>query len=72
MAAATARAASLLLEEREVGARVELLDFDMPGFWEQNGYHMRGDPWTEERYGGMSVSQAMINKMRKESKSEGR
>jgi len=47
----------------------ELLDFDMPGFWEQNGYHMRGDPWTEERYGGMSVSQAMINKMRKESKS---
>ena len=50
----------------------ELLDFDMPGFWEQNGYHMRGDPWAEERYGGMSVSQAMINKMRKESKSEGR
>ncbi|MDO9398875.1 MAG: sulfite oxidase-like oxidoreductase [Herbiconiux sp.] len=22
-----------------------------PGFWEQNGYHDRGDPWTEERYG---------------------
>jgi DMSO/TMAO reductase YedYZ molybdopterin-dependent catalytic subunit len=46
----------------------ELLDYDMPGFWEQNGYHMRGDPWTEERYGGMSVTQAMINKKRKESK----
>ena len=30
---------------------IELLDGDFPGFWEQNGYHMRGDPWTEERYG---------------------
>jgi DMSO/TMAO reductase YedYZ molybdopterin-dependent catalytic subunit len=29
----------------------ELMDEDYPGFWEQNGYHMRGDPWTEERYG---------------------
>lgn len=23
---------------------------DEPGFWEQNGYHLRGDPWQEERY----------------------
>lgn len=30
---------------------IELLEEDYPGFWEQNGYHMRGDPWTEERYG---------------------
>ena len=22
-----------------------------PGFWERNGYHMRGDPFAEERYG---------------------
>ncbi len=29
---------------------VEFLDHEEPGFWEQNGYHMRGDPWTEERY----------------------
>jgi len=29
----------------------ELLEEDVPGFWEQNGYHMRGDPWQEERYG---------------------
>ena len=29
----------------------EFLEEDYPGFWEQNGYHMRGDPWTEERYG---------------------
>lgn len=26
-------------------------DRDSPGFWERRGYHMRGDPWTEERYG---------------------
>ncbi len=29
----------------------EVLEEDYPGFWEQNGYHMRGDPWGEERYG---------------------
>jgi DMSO/TMAO reductase YedYZ molybdopterin-dependent catalytic subunit len=30
---------------------LELMDGDWPGFWEQNGYHMRGDPWQDERYG---------------------
>jgi DMSO/TMAO reductase YedYZ molybdopterin-dependent catalytic subunit len=29
----------------------QLLEEDVPGFWEQNGYHRRGDPWREERYG---------------------
>ena len=29
----------------------EFLEQDYPGFWEQNGYHMRGEPWAEERYG---------------------
>jgi DMSO/TMAO reductase YedYZ molybdopterin-dependent catalytic subunit len=28
----------------------ELTAEDVPGFWEQNGYHMRGDPWKEQRY----------------------
>lgn len=23
-----------------------------PGFWEVNGYHIRGDPWHEQRYTG--------------------
>ncbi|MEO5920975.1 MAG: molybdopterin-dependent oxidoreductase [Pseudolysinimonas sp.] len=23
---------------------------DDPGFWEQSGYHLHGDPWQEERY----------------------
>jgi len=27
-----------------------LMREDRPGFWEQNGYHMFGDPWREERY----------------------
>lgn len=29
---------------------VELMAEDRPGFWEMNGYHMRGDPWREERF----------------------
>lgn len=29
---------------------LEFLARDQPGFWERNGYHMRGDPWEEERY----------------------
>ncbi len=29
---------------------VELLDEDRRGFWERNGYHVRGDPWAEQRY----------------------
>jgi DMSO/TMAO reductase YedYZ molybdopterin-dependent catalytic subunit len=29
---------------------LEFLDHDVPGFWEQNGYHMYGDPWKELRY----------------------
>jgi DMSO/TMAO reductase YedYZ molybdopterin-dependent catalytic subunit len=32
-------------------AGVELLERDRAGFWEKNGYHMRGDPWVEERHG---------------------
>ena len=30
---------------------VTLLEKDEAGFWEKNGYHMRGDPWVQERYG---------------------
>jgi DMSO/TMAO reductase YedYZ molybdopterin-dependent catalytic subunit len=29
---------------------LDLLENDEPGFWEQNGYNMYGDPWKEERY----------------------
>jgi DMSO/TMAO reductase YedYZ molybdopterin-dependent catalytic subunit len=31
---------------------LELRDNDKPGFWEQNGYHMYGDPFTEQRHWG--------------------
>jgi DMSO/TMAO reductase YedYZ molybdopterin-dependent catalytic subunit len=31
--------------------RIELIALDRPGFWEEHGYHDRGDPWKEERYG---------------------
>jgi DMSO/TMAO reductase YedYZ molybdopterin-dependent catalytic subunit len=46
----------------------ELLEQDIPGFWEQNGYHMRGDPWTQERYGGRAITQHEINRFRNRSK----
>lgn len=32
-------------------ASIELLARDRAGFWESNGYHMKGDPWQEQRYG---------------------
>jgi DMSO/TMAO reductase YedYZ molybdopterin-dependent catalytic subunit len=28
----------------------ELAAEDEPGFWEQNGYHIYGDPWKEQRF----------------------
>lgn len=30
--------------------KIELLTADKAGFWERRGYHMRGEPWAEERY----------------------
>ncbi|MEV4605276.1 sulfite oxidase-like oxidoreductase [Neorhizobium sp. LMR1-1-1.1] len=30
--------------------RIDFNGMDHAGFWEKNGYHMRGDPWAEERY----------------------
>jgi DMSO/TMAO reductase YedYZ molybdopterin-dependent catalytic subunit len=27
-----------------------LIERDEPGFWEQNGYHIYGDPWKEQRF----------------------
>ncbi len=29
---------------------IELRAADAPGFWEQNGYHIYGDPWNEQRF----------------------
>ena len=29
---------------------LEFTEHDVPGFWEQNGYHMYGDPFLEQRF----------------------
>ena len=31
---------------------IHFMTEDRPGFWEQYGYHMYGDPWKEQRYWG--------------------
>ncbi len=31
---------------------ITLQNEEQPGFWESNGYHIRGDPWREQRYWG--------------------
>ena len=32
--------------------RIEFTETDTPGFWEELGYHIYGDPWREQRYAG--------------------
>jgi DMSO/TMAO reductase YedYZ molybdopterin-dependent catalytic subunit len=43
----------------------EFLDRNAPGFWEQNGYHIRADPWREERYSAQETD--AMQRMRAES-----
>ena len=31
---------------------IKFMNDDLPGFWEEYGYHMLGDPWKEQRYWG--------------------
>jgi DMSO/TMAO reductase YedYZ molybdopterin-dependent catalytic subunit len=35
--------------------KIEFLAQDIPGFWEQRGYHNRGNPWRQERVGPRQV-----------------
>jgi DMSO/TMAO reductase YedYZ molybdopterin-dependent catalytic subunit len=49
--------------------RLEILDHDQLGFWERNGYHHRGDPWTEERY---SVDDYVARALRRDVRREAR
>ena len=37
---------------------IELLEDDVRGFWEDNGYHDYGDPWDEQRFSSQEISQA--------------
>jgi DMSO/TMAO reductase YedYZ molybdopterin-dependent catalytic subunit len=43
----------------------EFLDVNAPGFWEVNGYHLRADPWREERYSDQETD--AMQRMRSES-----
>lgn len=41
---------------------LEVMEKDRPGFWEQRGYNMHGDPWKEERYWDVAESVSTILK----------
>jgi DMSO/TMAO reductase YedYZ molybdopterin-dependent catalytic subunit len=43
----------------------EFIDVNAPGFWEMNGYHLRADPWKEERYSAQETN--AMQRMRAES-----
>lgn len=44
---------------------LEFLLENQPGFWEVRGYHMKGDPWKEERF---SEDDAKVYEIRKKGK----
>jgi DMSO/TMAO reductase YedYZ molybdopterin-dependent catalytic subunit len=48
--------------------RLQILEHDELGFWEQNGYHHRGDPWREERH---SVDDYVARAMHREARAGG-
>lgn len=43
----------------------ELMDVNAPGFWEVNGYHLRADPFREERFSDQETD--AMQRMRSES-----
>jgi DMSO/TMAO reductase YedYZ molybdopterin-dependent catalytic subunit len=43
----------------------EFMELNSPGFWEVNGYHLRADPWKEERYSAQETD--AMQRMRAES-----
>ena len=49
-------------------SRLQVLEHDELGFWEQHGYHHRGDPWREERH---SVDDYVARAMRREARAGG-
>ena len=48
--------------------RLQVLEHDELGFWERNGYHHRGDPWSQERH---SVDDYVARAMRREARAAG-
>ncbi|MEA2211627.1 MAG: hypothetical protein QOF83_1575 [Solirubrobacteraceae bacterium] len=49
--------------------RLEIMVGDRLGFWEENGYHHRGDPWREERY---SVDDYVARTLRRQARANAR
>ncbi|HEX8977982.1 MAG TPA: sulfite oxidase-like oxidoreductase [Solirubrobacteraceae bacterium] len=49
--------------------RLEVMAGDRLGFWEENGYHHRGDPWREERY---SVDDYVARTLRRRAREDAR
>ena len=45
---------------------VEFMLENKPGFWEVNGYHIKGDPWKEERFFEEDMKVSEIRKRGKE------
>lgn len=41
----------------------ELMAENVPGYWEERGYHMRGDVWAEERYGDLPTKPPKMRTM---------
>jgi DMSO/TMAO reductase YedYZ molybdopterin-dependent catalytic subunit len=35
---------------------IEFISENKPGYWESRGYHMRGEPWAEERNGIININ----------------
>jgi DMSO/TMAO reductase YedYZ molybdopterin-dependent catalytic subunit len=52
---------------------IEVLEADRAGFWEANGYHHRGDPFAEERFGPATDPRTMtrVRRERREAGPEG-
>jgi DMSO/TMAO reductase YedYZ molybdopterin-dependent catalytic subunit len=42
------------------------MDENAPGFWEMNGYHLRADPWREERFAAQETD--AMQRMRTEAR----
>lgn len=41
--------------------KIEFLEVEKKGFWEERGYHNRADPWKEERYSDGPVEDTFEN-----------
>jgi DMSO/TMAO reductase YedYZ molybdopterin-dependent catalytic subunit len=50
---------------------IEVRESDQRGFWEANGYHGRGEPFAEERFGDGFTDPATMTRIRRERRDGG-